>query len=236
MKKKYLIVALIVLPLLVTSCGKKRELSKMVPLGEISGKNSDLLEFDEDSVLVVLSNPSGNEWVVSCKIPLSNAKHWEDVPNSEKPKGAGTYFLPEMPLLYAQAMGANDEDLNLLTPHGISSLLSSNEYKTEKINFDWTAYKYKPAKQLYDKIASIGLIQADLEEQTIYESSSSSSYSSDDIDIDVDVDVDDILDDYEKALEVSKKSLEAAKKLDKNTKKAMEAYEDALDAYGSMFD
>lgn len=231
MKKVFIVLAALAVMTFVSCGGKKKELSKMVPLGEISGTNSDLLEFDEDSVLVVLSNPSGDTWNVSCKIPLSNTKHWENVPNTEKPKGAGEYFLPNMPHLYAQTMGVNGEDICLLEGYGIQSLLSSNEYKTERINFEHTFYKYKTAKQVYDKIASIGLIQANLEKQTVYGSSSSV-----DDDDDFDVDVDDLLDDYEKALEVSKKSLEAAKKVDKSTKKAMEAYEDALDAYGSMFD
>lgn len=235
MKKVFIILAALAVMTFVSCGGKKEEVTKNVPLESIVGEHSDLLTVD-DSIKVMLVNTDGDKWDVRASIPLTNTKSWSDVPGTDK--NASEYFDAKMGNLEVVYYDANGSEIDFSVGpdwDAVASVLSSEEIKTVNISASslWSGKSYKDAKKIYDKVASVGLKKANLSK--VWKASSSSSVDDDD-DIDIDVDVDDLLDDYEKALEVSKKSLEAAKKVDKSTKKAMEAYEDALDAYGSMFD
>jgi len=233
MKKVFIVLAALAVMTFVSCGGKKEEVTKNVPLESIIGEHSDLLTVN-DSIKVMLVNPDGDNWDVRASIPLTNTKSWSDVPGTDQ--SASEYFSPQMGNLKVVYYDVNGSEIDFrVSPDwdAVASVLSSEETKTVNISASslWSGKSYKDAKKIYEKVASVGLKQADLTKT--WKASSSSSVDDDD---DFDVDVDDLLDDYEKALEVSKKSLEAAKKVDKSTKKAMEAYEDALDAYGSMFD
>lgn len=230
MKKVFIILAALAVMTFV-SCGGKKEEVKTVSLHDIVGTHSDLIDIpDGDSIKLTLVKDQ-KKWRIKASLPLENTESWSSV------EGANTEFEPIIDYLCSDLYDANGIKLSMdffvKNEYDLKSILSSEETKQMNLQIQTNAYSYKEVKEIFDKVSSIGLRQADLKEapKPTSTTSSSSSYSDDD-----DIDVDDILDDYEKALEVSKKSLEAAKKVDKSTKKAMEAYEDALDAYGSMFD
>lgn len=221
----------------------------MVPLKSIVGTQSSLLAVNE-SVKVMLVNTEDDVWEVRASMPLSNTTPWSQVPGTN-PK-AREHYLPKMTGSWGSGLEAvyfdkNDNELkyNLYVPRDeVGALLGSEEIKTISIvikqSRPWGSgkdYKYKEAKVIYDKVASIGLKNADLylEKPDDSETSSSTSSSSP-----ISSDLDDALDDYNKAVDASKKVLDAAGKANsksiKAAKKALDAYDAALDAYGSLLD
>ena len=227
---------------LVSCGGKKEEENKMVPMKSIVGTHSNLLAVNE-SVKVMLVNTEGDVWEVRASIPLSNTTPWSQAPGTN-PKDR-EHYLPKMTGLDIVYFDKNDNELeyDLYVPSGeVATLLGSDETKTISIltKQAWANlyhYTYKKAKEIYDKVASIGLKNAELylekpDDDSKSSSSSSSSSISDDLD--------DVLDEYNKAVDASKKAIDAAGKVNgksvKAAKKALDAYEDALDAYGSLLD
>ena len=236
--KKVQFTLLCVCTVLFIACGGKKELTKNVPLEDIVGTHSDLLDVsDDDSIKVMLTSTDGKYWSVKAVIPLSNTTSWSDVPGTDE--NASEYFIAKMGGLDVVYYDINGSELDYdVTPDwsAVESLLKSEEIKTVKVSAEksWGGSKsYKDEKRIFDKVASVGLKKADLSKVWRASSSSSSSSSSISSSGKCSADIDKMLDEYEKFVD---KYIAMAKKAQNGDISALSEYANMLESAEKLGD
>lgn len=173
------------LAMVVTSCQKKTELSKMIPSDRvtINGKNSNLFEIEEDSVKVMLVQVGvdGDKWEVRTDLPLKNTTPWSEIPGSDSSLDNFIYGID----IYAKYVDKNDSelDLDVQTDCQIGeTLLKSEEIVTGNvpiIEYSYGNKSYEKQKAYFDYIEGVVLtVELSWAHKTSASSSSSSSSSS----------------------------------------------------------
>lgn len=226
MRKIKLFLILSMVGLLLFSCSKKQEETKMIPSSAVkkSGTHSDLLTIKGDSVKVMLVKIDDDEWSLRAVIPIENA--------TLSNNSSGTSSMGNMSAEFLDANG-NSIDFELRPDWDVvESVLSSNSFKTEDllVKEAYHGYEYKTVKEKFDKIAGIVLKEMKLTDGygNFYSSdnsssSGSSSYSGDDDDDWDDVDLDDAVTAAKAATEVLRATTDAVnstKDMYKSAKKA----------------
>ena len=249
MKRIKLFVVLSLIGLVLFSCSKQQEETKMLPATAVkkSGTHSDLLEI-KDSVKVMLVKISDDRWSLRALIPIENAQAWETVTRFNTPSDPEKEYFPSMghesmfnDHLSVEFLDANGSPIDFKVDPDwdvVNSVLASNSVKKEdmlvKESYDINADEYKIIKEKFDKIAGIAIKKMDLHTTSKNSGSSyasGSSYSSGDDDWD-DVDLDDAVNAAKAATEVLKATGEvmksstdmykSAKKAEKELKKLEE--------------
>lgn len=212
---------------------------------KMSGKHSELLKIDAESVKVMLVKIDEDRWTLRALIPIKNSYAWTDVTNMYKPSDPDEEYVPSMgnensmfnDHLEVEFLDANGSpiDFNLKANLDVvESVLASNSIKKEdmlvKEDYEFHADEYKIIKEKFDKIAGIAFKRMELHSNQIRNGNSSgSSYSSSDDDRD-DVDLDDAVTAAKAATEVLKATGEVIKSTGEVAKSTKGMYKEAKKA------
>lgn len=244
MKKIKLFLVLSLFGLFLFSCSKQQEETKMIPATAVkmSGKHSELLTIDADSVKVMLVKIDEDRWTLRALIPIENVYAWKVVTNMYKPSDPDEEYVPSMgnensmlhDHLEVEFLDANGSpiDFNLKANLDVvGSVLSSNSIKKEdmlvKEGYESDAEEYGVIKEKFDKIAGIAFKRMELHSNQIRNGNSSgSSYSSSDDDRD-DVDLDDAVNAAKAATEMLKATGEVMKSTGEVVKSTKDVYKEA---------
>ena len=222
--------ALMSLVVIVSSCQKKTELSKMISPDRvtINGTNAKLFEI-EDSIKVMLvpAGVEGEKWEVRTNLPLKNTTPWCKIPGSDPNLDHSIYGIS----IYAKYIDKNDSELDLSVQTEYQSgmaLLKSNEIVTGNVpiveyGFGDKSYKYQ--KAYFDHIDGVVLtVELSWAHATTASSSMSSSSTSS-----FSQDWNKMLDDYEKNVNEYIKYVKKLSKGDKSVESKVDDYYWAAD-------
>jgi hypothetical protein len=256
MKKIKLFLVLSLFGLFLFSCSKQQEETKMIPTTAVkmSGKHSELLKIDADSVKVMLVKIDEDRWTLRALIPIKNTYDWDVVSHKYKHPDPDKEYYPSMgsedwtnKRFEVEFLDANGSPINFeVEPDWdiVKSVLSSNSIKKEdmlvKEDRGFHADEYKIIKEKFDKIAGIALKGLELSysykhDGSSYSSSDSNNSSDDDWD---DVDLDDAVNAAKAATEMLKATGEVVKstkdvyKEAKKTEKQLKKMEKDDDDWG----
>ena len=239
------LVVLMLLAVTVTSCQKKKVLSKTISSDRVSidGKNADLFEIEDPVTLMLVPvGVEGDKWEIRADLSLKNTTLWNEIPGSDPKLDHSIYGVR----IYAKYIDQYNMkvDLDVQTDYQSGEkLLKSNELITGNvpiIEYGFGDKSYKKQKAYFDLIDGIGLT---VELSWAHKSSSSSSTANNTIvsSSSSSQDWNKMLDDYEKNVNEYIKYVKKLSKGDKSVESQVDKYfwaaddlEDELDkAYNS---
>lgn len=222
------LVVLMLLAVTVTSCQKKKVLSKTISSDRVSidGKNSDLFEIEDPvKLMLVPVGVEGDKWEIRADLPIKNTTPWNEIPGSDPKLDHSIYGVS----IYANYIDQYNMkvDLDVQTDYqGGEKLLKSNELITGNvpiIEYGFGDKSYKKQKAYFDLIDGIDLT---VELKWAHKSSSSSSTANNTTvsSSSFSQDWNKMLDDYEKNVNEYVKYVKKLSKGDKSVESKVDKY------------